>query len=131
MTLTRLLEINSRLLKPDECVSLQVAERIWRDHGSPTGVRELTDILEKVLSECGQDGIRYAPIILQRKKALHRGTWAPRVEYLAAVSGPTTVANANGGACSKCGGEGYILVRGGRGATLCSCGGWKKTMSIS
>jgi hypothetical protein len=125
MTLTRLLEINLRLLKPGELVSIQVAERIWKNYGSPTRVRELTDILEKVLSECGKDGIWYAPILLQRKKALHRGTWAPRVEYVAAVSGPTKVANANGGLCSKCGGSGYVSVRGGRGMTLCPCEAWK------
>jgi len=34
-------------------------------------VRELADILEKVLLKYGHDGIRYAPIFLQRKKALH------------------------------------------------------------
>jgi hypothetical protein len=131
MTLTRLLEINSRLLKSDEIVSVQVAERIWRGHGSPTGVRELTDILEKVISECGQDGIRYAPILLQRKKALHRGTWAPRNEYIAAASGPTKLTSADSTACSKCNGTGLISMHGGRAATFCSCGGWKKPASVS
>jgi hypothetical protein len=125
MTLTRLLEINSKLLKPDEFVSLQVAERIWRDHGCPTGVRELIELLEKVLSDCLQDGIRYAPILLQRKKALHRGIWAPRIESVAALADAPKVANADGDACSRCGGSGYILVRRGRGATLCPCEAWK------
>jgi hypothetical protein len=102
MTLTRLLEINRKFVKADESDSVMLAERIWEQRGCPTGVRELIDLLEKVLSDCLQDGIRYAPILLQRKKALHRGTWAPRIEYVAALTGTATVAGANGGACSKC-----------------------------
>lgn len=125
MTLTRLLDINLRILKSDEIVSVQVAERVWREHGSPTGVRELTDILEKVLTQCGQDGIRYAPIFLQRKKALHRGTWAPTIEHATAVVGTARATEGHGGACSRCSGSGYISIRGGRAATFCPCGAWK------
>jgi len=125
MTLTRLLEINRKFVKADESDSVMLAERIWEQRGCPTGVRELIDLLEKVLSDCLQDGIRYAPILLQRKKALHRRTWAPRIEYVAALTGTATVAGANGGACSKCGGSGVMVVRSGSAGTLCHCEAWK------
>jgi hypothetical protein len=124
MTVTHLLEINSRLVKPDEFASVGLAERIWREHDCPTGVRELIDLLEKVLSECRQGGIRYAPILLQRKKALHRGTWAPQVSKVPA--GESKEGNSNDGNCSRCGGSGYMTVNGGRSMGLCPCDGWKK-----
>ena len=123
MTLTRLLEINSRLLKPEEISSIAVAERLWRGLGCPTDAHELIDLLERVLLECGRYGIRYAPIFLQRKKALHRGTWSPQVCGVL-VEGGTNESSSQGGACSRCGGTGYMLVDGGRSATLCSCGKW-------
>jgi len=128
MTLTRLLEINSRLIRPSEASSLGLADRIWREYGCPTGVRELTDILEKVLSECCQDGIRYAPILLQRKKALHRGTWMPSAESTVPPSGGTQAAS-YGDRCPKCGDSGVMAVRGGRGGTLCPCDAWKKKVA--
>jgi hypothetical protein len=128
MTLTLLLEINLRLVKPDEFGSIGLAERIWREHGRPTGVRELIDLLEKVLSECRQDGIRYAPILLQRKKALHRGTWTPLAECVAALNDATKVEGVDHETCTSCGGTGVMVVRGGRSATLCPCDAWKNQL---
>jgi hypothetical protein len=125
MTLTRLLEINSRLIEPPELASVGLAERIWRECGRPTGARELTDLLEKVLSECEQTGIRYAPILLQRKKALHRGTWAPQIPVVS-IGKPSKEGDASDGGCAYCGGTGYAFVNGGRSATLCACEGWRK-----
>jgi hypothetical protein len=125
MTLTHLLEINSKLIKPNEFSSVGLAERIWRNHGCPSGVRELIDLLEKALTECQQCGIRYAPILLQRKKALHRGTWAPQA-YLAVVGGGAKKGSSDNGTCSKCDGSGYMPVKGGRSMELCPCEGWKK-----
>src|ERR1700679_3576632 len=103
MTLTHLLEINSRLIMPEELASTGVAERIWRDFGCPTGVRALIDVLEKVLSECAQNGIRYAPILLQRKKALSRGTWEPLPERVANLTDASEVERVEGDVCSRCG----------------------------
>jgi len=125
MTLTHLLEINSRLVKPQELASIGLAERIWRESGCPMGGRELIDLLERILSECRQLGILYAPIFLQRKKALHRGTWTPRASVITGRQG-TTGASPNDGKCTRCGGSGYMLTLGGRSAALCLCGGWKK-----
>jgi hypothetical protein len=127
MTLTRLLEINPRLIETQELASIGFAERIWREHGCPTGVRELTDLLEKVLSECKQCGIRYAPIFLQRKKALHRVTWAPHIR-IAPLSNESASSNDK---CSRCGGSGYMPINGGRGLDLCPCEGWKRKRSDS
>jgi hypothetical protein len=128
MTLTRLLEINTRLVKPIESPSLGLAERIWRECSSPTEVRALIDVLEKVLSECCRDGIRYAPILLQRKKALHRGTWTPSAEHIAPVISAMQAASGGDG-CPRCGDTGVVMVRGGRGATLCPCEAWKKQLT--
>jgi hypothetical protein len=129
MTLTHLLEINSRLLKPEEFASVAIAERTWRALACPTGARELIDLLEKVLSECGQCGIRYAPIFLQRKKALLRGTWSPQVRA-APFGGGANGGNPNDGTCSMCRGSGYVLIDGGRGATLCACDKWTKQQKV-
>jgi len=125
MTLTRLLEVSMKFLKPDEIASIGLAERIWRECACPTGVRELTDLLEKAISECRQCGIRYAPILLQRKKALQRGTWSPPLGS-DTVSGGATERGADNGVCAKCGGTGYMPIKGGRSMDLCSCEGWKK-----
>ena len=127
MTLTRLLEINRRLVKPVEFASLGLAEQIWVEQGSPTGARELMDVLEKVLSECCQNGIRYAPILLQRKKALHRGMWTPSAEHVASLDRATQASG--GGGCPGCGGTGYLSVHGGRNASLCPCEAWKKRLA--
>ena len=113
---------------PEEFASTGVAERIWRDFGCPTGVRALIDVLEKVLTECRQNGIRYAPILLQRKKALGRGTWQPLPEQVANLTDASEVGRAEGYVCSRCGGLGYMAVRGGMGATLCPCDAWKKQL---
>jgi hypothetical protein len=126
MTLTRLLEITLRLVKPDELASVGLAEQIWRQQGSPTGVSELVDLLEQVISECGKVGMRYAPIFLQRKKVLLRGTWIPQAGCEVSPNSATNAVNTNEGGCSKCGGSGYVVLRGGTSMSLCSCEAWKK-----
>jgi hypothetical protein len=125
MTLTRLLEINLKLIQPLEYASIEFANRIWQKNGSPTGIRELIDLLERVLSECQKGGERYAPILLQRKRALQRGTWAPREECLAALSQTSEDAPINQNACTRCGGSGYVSVRAGTAVSLCPCDAWK------
>lgn len=124
MTLTRLLEISMKFLKPDEIASIGLAERVWHECDCPTGVRELTDLLEKAITDCCQCGIRYAPILLQRKKALQRGTWSPQVGPVP-VTG-TIERSPENGTCARCGGSGYMPIKGGRSMDLCPCGGWKK-----
>jgi hypothetical protein len=124
MKLTRLLEINSRLIENQAFASVGRAEQIWRAHGCPTGVRELIDLLEKVISECQQCGIRYAPIFLQRKKALLRGTWAPQI--CVAPVGGGKISGSDNQVCSRCGGTGYMFINGGRSMDLCPCEGWRK-----
>jgi hypothetical protein len=125
MTLTRLLELSMKFLKPDEIASIGMAERIWREVGGPTGIRELTDLLEKAITECSQSGMRYAPILLQRKKALQRGTWTPQVGPVA-LAGGTSEHIGGDGRCVKCGGSGYMPTKGGTSMDLCPCEGWKK-----
>jgi hypothetical protein len=125
MTLTRLLEVTMKFVKAHELASIGMAERIWREGGGPTSVRELTDLLEKTITDCRQCGIRYAPILLQRKKALQRGTWTPQV-CPATLGGGTSELIGGDGGCVKCGGSGYMPTKGGTSMDLCPCEGWKK-----
>jgi hypothetical protein len=118
--------VKQRLIRDDELPSVGHAERIWRERGSPTGVQELIDVLETTLLGCGRYGIRYAPIFLQRKKALQRGTWAPQVGVVQVDSKAEQGAPSDG-TCPKCRGTGYVYLDGGRSATVCSsCDYWAK-----
>lgn len=123
MTLTRLLGIEIRFLQPNEYASLSVAERIWQERGCPTDTLALTDILEIVLTTCRSEGIPYAPILLQRKKRLERGTFAPNV---APRTGASQQGKSGDGGCPQCGGTGYVVRPGGASASLCDCGAWKR-----
>ncbi len=123
MTLTRLLGVERSLLRLEAEASLALAERIWAEHGCPAERRALADVLETVLRRCVREGICYAPILLQRKKALERGTWMPP----AGQPGGDAPTNRSGdGVCAACGGTGYIIARGGGSASLCACGAWKR-----
>ena len=129
MTLTKFLEIENRLLKPNEFASLAIAESLWVEHGSPTDGRALIDVLEMVLRRCVASGIMYALILLQRKKALERGTWEPNT-----ISPATGASRASGGQengtgvaqCPYCGGGGIVFAPGGGSGSLCQCGAWKR-----
>jgi hypothetical protein len=78
MTLLKLLEIKRRLVHRESLRSLDLAERMWIVRGEPEDEEELADLLEAVINHCMELGIRYAPILLKRKKALERGSWSPR-----------------------------------------------------
>jgi hypothetical protein len=116
MTLLRLLEIKKQMVRPDAEASLELAERIWAKHGSPESPDDLVEALEEVLTRCVERGMLYAPILLQRKKALERGTWKPRATDVMPPKGAE-------GVCAKCGGSGSYYM-GGLGH-LCPCGAWK------
>jgi hypothetical protein len=40
-------------------------------------VAPLCRLLERILRTCQQEGIRYPPILLRRKKEMQRGVWEP------------------------------------------------------
>jgi hypothetical protein len=84
MDLLRLLQIDSSLIGPEARESLLLADRIWREAGAPREMWALVAALEEILRRCKESGIWYAPILLQRKKALERGTW--RVPRAARIS---------------------------------------------
>jgi hypothetical protein len=75
----------------------------------------LIDVLEEVLQRCGRQGIRYAPILLQRKKALQRGTWKPEPTPQSA-SQDSNKSDRDHSSCQECGGSGYRFMDGGRSA---------------
>jgi hypothetical protein len=74
MTLTELLEIERRLLAPEDELGLSYAELHWIDAGMPREPRALCRALKRILYVCQREGVRYPPILLRRKKELERGT---------------------------------------------------------
>jgi len=77
MDLLRLLEIDRSLIPPEAQRSLLIAEMTWSAAGSPQDRAGLGASLEKTLQSCTSQGIWYAPVLLQPKKAIERGTWRP------------------------------------------------------
>src|SRR5579872_2628253 len=115
LTLTQLLEIDAKLLAPEEERGLQLARLLWNDAGRPSERRALCRALERILTVCQQGGIRYPAILLRRKKELERGSWAPRPAAAAAQDAP---GDPN---CKFCGGIGTIANPGGLSGRLCEC----------
>ena len=118
MTLTRLLEIDVRLLGQTEDRALAFAERFWIAAGRPRQPEALIKALESVLRACEKEGLWYPKILLARKKQLERGTWKPCAD----PSPMRAVApKQDGSACPKCEGRGFVLLPGGRHGSLCEC----------
>jgi hypothetical protein len=124
MTLTRLLEIETRFLRPGDATSLGMADGIWRRRDCPTDPRGLADVLEEAMKECSRSGVYYAAVILKRKRALERGTWKPNPVFCnvpKADASPQT--GLNGNECAQCHGTGSIQTW--THASICGCGAWK------
>jgi hypothetical protein len=131
MEFLRLLEIDENLVAPEAQKSLLLADRVWTEEGRPREVGALCGVLEKILRRCVESNIWYAPILLQRKKALERGSWRPRSIAARAgrFSAGTSVASSDeqqGSAktCAKCGGTGIVIRAGGFSGSFCSCGAY-------
>ncbi len=125
MDLLRLLEIDRSLIGPEAGKSLLVAERVWCEEGCPTEGWALAAALEKILRRCAASGIWYAPVLLQRKKALERGTWRP-AKHRPAPSVRREIVdssrpNSAEPPCEKCGGSGVVNAPGGLNGMLCEC----------
>ncbi len=105
MTLIRLLEIDIKLLPDESQLSVEIAERVWAEHGRPTKGPDLIEALEGAIQACGRDSVRYPPILLKRKKELERGEWSP--------------AELAEGPCLVCDGLGYFLTS--RSYVTCRC----------
>lgn len=65
-------------MRPDARRSLLLAEKVWIENGSPLELWQLVRVLEEILRRCIASGIWYAPMLLQRKKAIERDSWRPR-----------------------------------------------------
>jgi hypothetical protein len=111
LTLTRVLEIDAKLLLPEDERGLQLARLLWDEDGRPSERRALCQTLERILTVCQREGIRYPAILLRRKKELERGTWAPRPALAAPPDSPGDPD------CAICGGTGSIANPG----RLCAC----------
>ena len=105
MTLTRLLEIESRLLSRAARSSMEIAQQVWAEHGRPVDGPSLIEVLEEAMQTCQQGGVRYPPILLKRKKELQRGEWSPP--------------ELEEGICLECDGRGFVSD--GRTYTMCRC----------
>ena len=134
MDFLRLLEVDTKLVTPEAHQSLLLAERVWREEGSPQEPRALSLVLEQILRRCLASGIWYAPVLLQRKKSLERGTWRPcRVasnsdSTRASAQALRTAAQNSNGSCLACGGTGIVVHHGGFSGSLCSCGAYLKSV---
>ena len=143
MDLLRLLEIDRSLIGPEAGKSLLLAERVWSEEGCPRDSRGLVIVLEKILRRCVAYGIWYAPVFLQRKKALDRGTWRPAKPAARSLRGETAhlsrgatadasrgaapaAANAAAPPCEKCGGAGVLNAPSGLSCMLCPCGAYMR-----
>jgi hypothetical protein len=115
LTLTRLLEIDAKLLLPEEERGLQLARLLWNEAGRPSEQRALCRTLEKILTDCQREGIRYPAILLRRKKELERGSWTPQLALAAPADSPGDPD------CTICGGIGTIANPGGLSGRLCEC----------
>jgi len=135
MDFLRLLEIDRKLVGPEAQQSLLLANRVWEEGGSPREPWAIVAVLEKILERCLVSGIWYAPVLLQRKKALERGTWRPSRSERSAGSAASHSTNATDGAlqaaagnCSACGGTGIVIRTGGLSGSLCTCGAYLRSL---
>jgi hypothetical protein len=131
MDFLRLLEIDRKLVGPEAERSLLLADRVWQEGGSPREPWAIVAVLEKILQRCLASDIWYAPVLLQRKKALERGTWRPSKLESSAFSAASHSTNAahripqvTGGNCPECGGTGIVIRTGGLSGSLCACGAY-------
>jgi hypothetical protein len=115
LTLTRALEIDIKLVPVDEDKGLQLARELWAFDGRPIEPRALRQSLERILTLCQREGIRYPAILLRRKKELERGTWAPDPALAIPEDPPGDPA------CPNCHGLGYTLNPGGLSGRGCDC----------
>lgn len=124
-----LLEIEQNLVAPEAQKSLLLADRVWNEEGRPREAWALCAVLEKILRRCLDSNIWYAPILLQRKKALERGGWRPRPTApgqiraaLAVSAAPHGGTQSSAETCAACGGTGIVIRAGGFSGSLCPCG---------
>lgn len=119
MTLTKLLEVNLRLLEPGDATRLAYAESLWRSRGCPCEPSALCEVLELILVRSQREGIGYPPIVLKRKRQLERGFWKPRTAPSPTVGG-TANASVSQAGCPLCRGWGMVVNPDGSGR-FCSC----------
>jgi hypothetical protein len=128
MTLTRLLEINMRLIKYEEDRGLRLAEEVWRVRGAPSSGKALADAIETCLQRCTEGGIPYPAILLRRKKEIERGTWVPSKKmYISKGDDLPRDGDAN---CKKCGGSGHVSIENGLHAKMCECNKWLRPQKV-
>jgi hypothetical protein len=122
VTLTHLLEIEQKWVSWEVQRSLQEAERLWRERGSPTEPGPLEELLERVLTACQREGIPYAAVLLKRKRQLGRGEWKPRpASGVASAADPFAGIREGDPNCPRCQGSGYIINRETLTCSMCTC----------
>jgi hypothetical protein len=117
MNLTSLLKIDVMVLNDAERRGLLLAEELWKSAGAPTESEQLVPVLEIILQQSRAKGIRYPPVLLLRKKELHRKTveFGSRKKTSASVGEPIQQ-------YSLCRGGGVLIDAKTFTATLCPNG---------
>jgi len=123
LTLTRALEIDIKLIPVDHDKALMLARRLWEFDGRPIEPQALRRSLERILTLCQREGVRYPAILLRRKKELERGSWAPDP----ALAIPEELPGDPD--CTICRGAGIIVNPGGLSGRNCECYFRKRSQS--
>jgi hypothetical protein len=96
-----------------QCLYLK---QLWNEDGCPSERQPFCRTLERILTFCQREGIRYPAILLRRKKELERGTRAADAALAAASSH-----SARDPDCAICHGIGTIPNPGERSRRFCEC----------
>jgi len=115
LTLPRALEIDINLIPVEEDKALMLARSLWEFDGRPIEPQPLRRSLERILTLCQREGVRYTAILLCRKKELERGAWVPDPALAIPEEHP---GDPN---CTICRGAGVITNPGGLSGRNCEC----------
>ena len=108
--------------------SLLLADRMWHEEGCPSDAAALGAVLEKILRPCLASQIWCAPVLLQRRKALERGTWRLRTAMhrgnstIPSAEASDGVTQSPSGSCTNCAGTRIVIHKDGFSGSMCSCG---------
>jgi hypothetical protein len=119
MNLISLLKIDVMVLNEAERRGLLLAEELWKRAGEPIEPQQLVPVLEVILQQSRVKRIRYPPVLLLRKKELHRKLMERRVVDKPQESATDAVVI---GPCSLCRSAGVVISSTGITGTLCPNG---------
>lgn len=115
MRLSQLLRIDRQLLSYEDSRSMETAERLFAELGSPNSKKALFDAVEKILCDFQRSGEPYPRILLRRRIEMRKGLYEPPRRSSAQPSVETSPADKQTadlapGVCTTCKGFGLVLL---------------------